>query len=233
MKIGSLTVRRRRGINDEERALWSNFVRGVTPLAQSGQSTVPLSSPHHKESGHAARQNAETLTEVAPAPPSEPSSYPAQSLLLQGQTRSMAFMTPGELAVAAHLRGKISRKKHALHPTPLGTRQPGLDTGSWNRLSRGHTLPERKLDLHGMTAQAAFLRLYEFLSAAYRADVRCVEIVTGLGSGPEGGVLKRELPFWLDRDDLRGMVLAVTHSHAANHGAVRLLLKKRRHKKRR
>ncbi|MFT8720485.1 Smr/MutS family protein [Acetobacter sp.] len=232
MNIGSLTVRRRRGINDEERTLWSNFVRGVTPLARSGQPTVPLSSPRHKEAGQAARQNAESLKEVTPAPPSDPATYPAQSLLLH-QTRSMAFMTPGELAVAAHLRGKISRKKHTVHPAPIGTRQAGLDTGSWNRLSRGHTLPERKLDLHGMTAQAAFLRLYEFLSAAYRADIRCVEIVTGLGSGPEGGVLKRELPFWLDRDDLRGMVLAVTHSHAANHGAVRLLLKKRRHKKRR
>jgi len=96
-------------------------------------------------------------------------------------------------------------------------------------------LSARKLDLHGMTAQHAFHALREFLRAAHADRLRCVEIVTGRG-GPDGGVLRRELPFWLNRPDIRPLVLAASHPHTssamhanvANAGSVRLLLRRPR-----
>jgi DNA-nicking Smr family endonuclease len=39
-------------------------------------------------------------------------------------------------------------------------------------------------------------------------------------------VLRRELPLWLNMSELRPLILAVTHPHAANDGAVRLLLRR-------
>ena len=86
---------------------------------------------------------------------------------------------------------------------------------------------ERVLDLHGRTAQHAFSALFSFLFAAQSDGVRCVEIVTGRGVG-EGGVIRRELPHWLNRPDLRPLVLAAAHPHALNPGAVRVLLRRRR-----
>ena len=109
----------------------------------------------------------------------------------------------------------------------IGSRQPGLDDTSWRFLSNGRLRPERRLDLHGRTAQAAFAALHGFLLRAQAEQLRCVEIITGVGSGQEGGILRRELPFWLSRHDLRHLVLAAVHPHPGNPGSVRVLLRRR------
>lgn len=113
----------------------------------------------------------------------------------------------------------------------IGTRQPGLDDTSWRGLSTGRMRAERRLDLHGQVAQAAFVLLHAFLLRAQSERLRCVEIITGTGSGPEGGILRRELPHWLGRPDLRHLVLAAVHPQAgargANAGSVRVLLRRR------
>jgi DNA-nicking Smr family endonuclease len=86
----------------------------------------------------------------------------------------------------------------------------------------------RTLDLHGHTAQRAFHALGGFLRAAYADRVRCVEVITGRGSGEQGGVIRRELPMWLNLPEFRPLVLAAAHPHVANPGSVRLLLRRRR-----
>ena len=108
----------------------------------------------------------------------------------------------------------------------IGVRRPGLDDTSWRGLVSGRLRPQRRLDLHGQIAQTAFYRLHTFLVQARADNVRCVEIITGLGSGTNGGILRRELPLWLGRADLRRFILAVVHPHAANQGAVRVLLRR-------
>jgi len=121
-------------------------------------------------------------------------------------------------------------------PLGIGGQPPGVDTATWQRFQRGRLSSARKLDLHGMTAQHAFHALRSFLRAAHAERLRCVEIVTGRGSADGDGVLRRELPFWLNLPDIRPLVLAATHphassalhSHAANSGSVRLLLRRSR-----
>jgi DNA-nicking Smr family endonuclease len=109
----------------------------------------------------------------------------------------------------------------------VGTPPPGIDGKRWRELRRGRTRPERTLDLHGRRAQDAHMAVRRFLHDAQADGVRCVAIVTGKGSSLEGGVLRRELPFWLNTADMRPLVLGAAHPHASNPGAVHLLIRKR------
>ncbi|WP_309139453.1 Smr/MutS family protein [Siccirubricoccus sp. G192] len=65
-----------------------------------------------------------------------------------------------------------------------------------------------------------------FLAEAQADGLRCIAIVTGKGSSLEGGVLRRELPHWLNAPELRGLLLGAAHPHQANPGAVHLLLRR-------
>ena len=108
----------------------------------------------------------------------------------------------------------------------VGHHPPGVDKATWNRFRTGKLPATRTLDLHGRTAQRAFFALQDFLGSAYAERLRCVEVITGRGSGETGGVIRREFPLWLNRPELRPLVLAAAHPHAANPGSVRLLLRR-------
>jgi DNA-nicking Smr family endonuclease len=110
----------------------------------------------------------------------------------------------------------------------VGAPPGGLDARRWRDLRRGRTRPERVLDLHGRRVQEAHDALRRFLADAHADGVRCVAVVTGKGSAPEGGVLRRELPHWLNAPELRPLLLGAAHPHSANPGAVHLLLRRRR-----
>ena len=110
----------------------------------------------------------------------------------------------------------------------VGVQPAGLDARRWRDLRRGSLRPERTLDLHGMTAERAHGAVHSFLRAAQLDGVRVVCIVTGKGGTTEGGVLRRELPHWLNGPALRGLILGAAHPHRANAGAVHLLLRRLR-----
>jgi DNA-nicking Smr family endonuclease len=113
-------------------------------------------------------------------------------------------------------------------PLAIGVQPDGLDARRWRDLRRGTLRPERRLDLHGLTAARAHEAVEGFLRAAQAEGLRVVCIVTGKGSTPEGGVLRRELPHWLNAPALRGLILGMAHPHKANAGAVHLLLRRAR-----
>jgi DNA-nicking Smr family endonuclease len=115
-----------------------------------------------------------------------------------------------------------ARVGHAkLPPLAVGEQPGGVDSATWQRFRTGRLPAARVLDLHGHTAQHAFNSLAAFVRVARAEGLRCVEVVTG-----QGGVLRRELPLWLNLPEFRGVVLAAAHPHAANQGAVRLLLRR-------
>jgi DNA-nicking Smr family endonuclease len=132
---------------------------------------------------------------------------------------------PAVAAVLAKPSPAKTNTKPGLGMLEVGGPAAGLDGGSWSRLRRGRTRPERILDLHGATAQSAFAAFERFIGTARADGIRCVEIVTGRGAG-EGGVLRRELPHWINLPQLRGSILAATYPHRANTGAVVLLLRR-------
>lgn len=168
----------------------------------------------------------ETMRGVQPLRP-QPPSAPMPAAVLPAV--AVPEFPPGAGPTGAVPRDATTRPRNASPRPPLliGERQGGLDDTSWRMLGSGKLRPQRRLDLHGRHAQAAFGLLHNFLLRAHADRLRCVEIITGAGTGPEGGILRRELPHWLGRADLRPLVLAAVHPHARNVGSVRLLLRRR------
>jgi DNA-nicking Smr family endonuclease len=112
-------------------------------------------------------------------------------------------------------------------PLPVLDAQPGgLDRGTWKRFQSGATLDEARLDLHGLTAKQAHAATLDFVAAAATRGLRCVEIITGQGRNESGGgVLRRELPYWLEDPALNCLILAASRN---NPGSMRLLLRRRK-----
>jgi len=130
-------------------------------------------------------------------------------------------------APAAVVRAPVVRRaRQPLAYLNIGEQPSGVDKSSWGRFRSGKIPPMRKLDLHSHTAEQAYYKLRSFLADAHANRVRAVEVITGRGSGPEGGVLRRELPIWLNLPDVRPMILGAAHPHAANSGSVILLLRR-------
>jgi DNA-nicking Smr family endonuclease len=142
-------------------------------------------------------------------------------------TRPPAPPSPETPSPATPTRAKpAARPGPARSPLAIGAPPAGVDKSTWQRFRTGKLAAPRTLDLHGMTVQAAFHALTGFLHAAHADHIRCVEIVTGSGRREGTGVLRRELPHWLNRPDLRPLILGAVHPHVANQGSVRLLLRR-------
>ena len=143
---------------------------------------------------------------------------------LRGRVAAEARREP---AIETTAERRRAPRRETAGTLSVGDQPGGLDTASWQRLRQGRLRPERSLDLHGMPAERALQALAGFLQAAFVDGLRCVEVVTGQGRAG-GGVIRRELPHWLNRPDIRPLLLAAVHPHAANPGAVRLLLRRAR-----
>ncbi len=148
--------------------------------------------------------------------------------LLAGRPAPQAASPPAAVPVPViqHATVKPAAKRSPVADLVTGLPPAGLDRASWGRFSGGKLAPARTLDLHGKTAQAAFHALERFLHTAHADHLRCVEVITGRGSGEQGGVIRRELPHWLNLPSLRPLVLAASHPHARNEGSTRLLLRR-------
>ncbi len=150
---------------------------------------------------------------------------------LPGRTRPVPRFAPRRAVqpapspVAASPPDAPSAARRPAARLAIGAHPPGLDAATWQRFHTGRMPPARRLDLHGHTAQRAFQALSHFVKIAHAEHVRCVEVITGQG-GPGGGVIRRELPHWLNLPELRPLILAVAYPAPLNHGAVRLLLRR-------
>ena len=85
---------------------------------------------------------------------------------------------------------------------------------------------EGRLDLHGMSREAAHRATLGFVSGARLSGKRCILIVTGKGKG----ILQTELPRWLNMPPIREQILSFTHARPQDggSGAVYVLLKRDR-----
>jgi DNA-nicking Smr family endonuclease len=156
---------------------------------------------------------------------------------LPGRAAPAVAAPPAAVEVAAALPAAmpgsqlpLPSRQASLAPPELrvGVAPGGLDQRRWRDLRRGRTRPERTLDLHGARVQEAHAAVRAFLAAARADGLRCVAIVTGRGVSPEGGVLRRELPHWLNAPDLRPWLLGAAHPHPTNPGAIHVLLRRAR-----
>lgn len=137
---------------------------------------------------------------------------------------------------------KPAKRKAAVPPITVSPRSPpkpaleagkaaDLDRRTMDRLRKGRMRPEGRIDLHGMTADRARGALNAFLADAQGAGKRCVLVITGKGSMKDGGgVIRRELPAWLNAPGNRARVLGFAGAQPADGGggAFYVLLKRRR-----
>ncbi|MCR9219480.1 MAG: Smr/MutS family protein [Alphaproteobacteria bacterium] len=103
---------------------------------------------------------------------------------------------------------------------------PGLDRRTAERLRRGKLAIDGRVDLHGMSRDAAHRTVIDHLSSAHLLGKRCVLVVTGKGRG----ILKESVPHWLNLPPLREKILAIETARPEHggEGALYVLLKRRR-----
>jgi DNA-nicking Smr family endonuclease len=106
-----------------------------------------------------------------------------------------------------------------------------VDRRTAERLKRGRMAVEATLDLHGHTQAEAHRELNGFLARAHAAGRRCVLIVTGKGASKSGGgVLRSEVPKWLNESPNRARIVAFAGARPQHGGggALYVLLRRRR-----
>ena len=85
----------------------------------------------------------------------------------------------------------------------------GLDRKRGDKLRKGKLEIEGTLDLHGMTRDQAQGAVRRFIEASQSMGRRTVLVITGKGYTHGGdGVLRSELPRWLNADPLRSKIVA-------------------------
>ncbi len=110
-------------------------------------------------------------------------------------------------------------------------RAAGVDRRSAQRLTRGQLPVEAALDLHGHTQDQAHAALERFLSEVQARGLRCVLVITGKGTTKEaGGVLRAQVPRWLNEPANRARILAFDYAQPKDGGlgALYVLIRRQR-----
>jgi DNA-nicking Smr family endonuclease len=124
---------------------------------------------------------------------------------------------------------KHSTPPHQLAPAisdALRARPVAMDRKTFTRMSKGKLVPEGRIDLHGMTLERAHNALVRFMLMSHSRGRRLVLVITGKGKdrdegGPipvRRGVLRHQVPHWLEVPPLAQVVLQVIPAHISHGG---------------
>lgn len=190
-------ARRHRGLTAEEKALWSRIAATAAPMHDARPSKDPVPPA------------------VAPPAPALPSAPPP------------ATFKPADFRIGARPLAPSTRidlaphPGHALHDQPLR-----MDHKTHRRMAQGKLLPEARIDLHGMTLNAAQPALTRFILNARSSGLRLVLVITGKGKDAgadaplpvRSGALRHNVPHWLHMAPLNQLVLQVRPAHRRHGG---------------
>lgn len=105
---------------------------------------------------------------------------------------------------------------------------PGqLDYSTTKKISKGKIAIDGRLDLHGLTQNQAYMRLYDYIEHAYYANNRIILVITGKGNLGRG-VLRENVPKWLAEGIFRRFIASYGESHAAHGGGGALYIRIRK-----
>lgn len=123
-----------------------------------------------------------------------------------------------------------SVKSH-VSPASLEVSRPSpslrMDHKTFSKMTKGRISPQGRVDLHGLTAEAAHSVLVNFLLNAQRSGKRLVLVITGKGrpsvdgnwlSQPRG-VLRQQLPVWVTQPPLSAVVQQISEAHQKHGGS--------------
>ena len=175
----------------------------------------------------------------------------AERALWDGITRSIAPLkrrrkTAAEAAPAEapvdEKPGKQAPKRAPAMTVPAASRTPRavppplapLGRRMKQKVARGSEPIDGRIDLHGMTQSEAHHALTRFLRSAQREGFRLVLVITGKGARndsdafAERGVLKRQVPLWLEGAELRPLVVGFENAGIGHGGQGALYVRVRR-----
>jgi|HubBroStandDraft_4_1064222.scaffolds.fasta_scaffold205759_2 DNA-nicking Smr family endonuclease len=114
-----------------------------------------------------------------------------------------------------HSQPKIStRPKPQRPPSKVKTGISALDGNTVKKLKRGKGAPAARLDLHGLTQEAAHRALNSFLKGARKNGQRLVLVITGKGTA-----LKPVVPRWLNQPEFAPLIIGIETAHIRHGGA--------------
>ncbi len=124
---------------------------------------------------------------------------------------------------------KPSVPRHEIAPgisEHLANQPVNMDRKRFTKLKKGRLSPEARIDLHGMTIAQAHPALTRFILQAAADGRRLVLVITGKGKsrpddGPipeRHGVLRHQVPHWLNTLPLRPHVLQISEAHIRHGG---------------
>jgi DNA-nicking Smr family endonuclease len=134
-------------------------------------------------------------------------------------------------------KAKPVKKKPVAFPASGGT---GINGATEERLKKGLLEPQARIDLHGMTQDAAHRTLFAFLATAHSRGHRLVLVITGKGNPRKDesagwtmsphGVLKQMVPRWLNEPGLAALIASTKPAHVRHggDGALYIYLRKNR-----
>ena len=154
---------------------------------------------------------------------------PEDEALFRHAMRDTAPLVKRTVAVTA-----VSTRRRSLVPRPMRREIRFVETvaeaapirgHTEARLRRGRLEPEARIDLHGHSYDSAYRLLVVFLARSISEGKRLVLVITG-----KGGVLRNNLPLWLNGAELAGRVIGLREAHAKHGGggAFYVALQKRR-----
>ncbi|MEQ1717781.1 MAG: Smr/MutS family protein [Hyphomicrobium sp.] len=194
---------RRRHLDHEEAAVWQHTASSIEPLKRA------------KSRVHASDE----LDDDMPARPR-----------VKGGSHEGAH-EKAATEKAAKTAGKSAVSTPAAPPRKAAPPIVEFDRKKAKRLRSGRTEIEARIDLHGLRQDEAHGTLRAFLHRAQNRGLRWVLVITGKGKiadrdddAPfdmtrvrDRGVLKRNVPRWLEEPDLRPLVISYTTA-AIEHG---------------
>lgn len=200
--------RSKRGLSEDDKALWSRVAATTSPLDRSGAPKITEEAPVKK------------TAQIRPQPSTTADRLPAFRV---GEKSSFS---KGAVNHAPTLSVQLA---HAA---------VRMDHGTHKRMTRGKLKPEGCIDLHGMTLSEAHPALISFVFQSHEMERRLVLVITGKGrdrdsGGPipiRRGILKHQIPNWLTTPPLGSMILDIREAHQRHGGggAYYVYLKRRR-----
>lgn len=105
-----------------------------------------------------------------------------------------------------------------------------LDRKNGLRFRSGEMPMQATLDLHGHTLESGEKVFKDFIVSASKRHLRCLLIITGRGGFFGRGVLRADLPRWINSPEVRGLILAFANAQPKDggDGAFYVLLKRHR-----
>jgi DNA-nicking Smr family endonuclease len=173
----------------------------------------PVAKKHPVEGAHDFREA------VRGVKPLQSPAIPAGLAKPKPRPRSRgALRAEAELRAGPTGYGPPAIDSDAMPDETLSFRRAGIQDQLFKKLRRGLIPAQAEIDLHGLTQQAAWDCLTEFIVHSRDESLRCIRVIHGKGyrSGARGPVLKSAVNSWLRRSH---DVVAFTSARAIDGGA--------------